>query len=231
MKMNEKNAAFEEVNLSRSERKRSAILSAAVSEFRKLGYSVATIDSIAKMAGVSKPTIYSHFGNKERLFEEVLDDLIDSIESPISSIAYNKDLSFEEQLKNITSRYASFFSSDKVLDLCRITISEALMCPELVQKVYSRIVQLIDQKYLSKLLQTAMDNEKGLSIDSEAFALQLIASIKEQFFWPRLFCSEPPEIEIVDQPIIQMQRDNQGDCEINVDLGKMIENIWYGSEK
>ena len=48
--------------------KRRAILDAAAEVFGTQGYERASVDSIAEAAGVSKPTIYSHFGTKEQLF-------------------------------------------------------------------------------------------------------------------------------------------------------------------
>ncbi|MCU1365120.1 MAG: putative TetR family transcriptional regulator [Ilumatobacteraceae bacterium] len=52
--------------------KRRAILDAAAQMFGELGFERASVDAIALQAGVSKPTIYSHFGTKERLFRESL---------------------------------------------------------------------------------------------------------------------------------------------------------------
>lgn len=50
--------------------KRRSILDAASPLFGDVGYERASIDAIAAAAGVSKPTIYSHFGSKEQLFRE-----------------------------------------------------------------------------------------------------------------------------------------------------------------
>jgi len=48
--------------------KRSAILEAAKTLFTELGYDGASMDAIAARAGVSKLTVYSHFGDKQTLF-------------------------------------------------------------------------------------------------------------------------------------------------------------------
>ncbi len=50
--------------------KRRAILDAAAEVFGTQGYERASIDAIAAASGVSKPTIYSHFGTKEQLFRD-----------------------------------------------------------------------------------------------------------------------------------------------------------------
>ncbi|MFC9234238.1 TetR/AcrR family transcriptional regulator [Streptomyces decoyicus] len=51
--------------------KRQAIVLAARKVFGREGYSRAGVDAIAAEAGVSKRTIYNHFGDKEQLFQSV----------------------------------------------------------------------------------------------------------------------------------------------------------------
>ncbi|OCG89579.1 TetR/AcrR family transcriptional regulator, partial [Xanthomonas euvesicatoria] len=48
--------------------KRAAILGAARTMFMEQGYAGVSMDGIAAQAGVSKLTVYSHFGDKESLF-------------------------------------------------------------------------------------------------------------------------------------------------------------------
>ncbi len=50
-----------------------AILTAAQQHFFSVGFSAAAIEAIAADAGVSKVTIYKHFGSKERLMSAVVE--------------------------------------------------------------------------------------------------------------------------------------------------------------
>lgn len=52
--------------------KGAAILEAARRLFVELGYEGTSMDQVAAEAGVSKLTVYSHFGDKERLFAEAV---------------------------------------------------------------------------------------------------------------------------------------------------------------
>jgi len=52
--------------------KRADILKAAGDLFMKNGFAGTTMDDIAKAAGVSKLTVYNHFGTKESLFHDVI---------------------------------------------------------------------------------------------------------------------------------------------------------------
>lgn len=56
----------------RSRDKRRAILDGARVTFAREGYSRASIDAIASAADVSTRTLYNHFGDKARLFQEVI---------------------------------------------------------------------------------------------------------------------------------------------------------------
>jgi AcrR family transcriptional regulator len=55
-----------------AERSRRAILAAALVEFSARGHAGARIDAIAARAGVSKPLLYSHFGDKDGLYAAAL---------------------------------------------------------------------------------------------------------------------------------------------------------------
>ncbi len=52
--------------------KRAAILDAAKQMFTQHGFDGVSMDQIAAAAGVSKLTVYSHFGDKEALFVEAV---------------------------------------------------------------------------------------------------------------------------------------------------------------
>lgn len=58
-------------------KKRRAILNAAGTVFLRDGFTRASIDAIAAEAKVSKQTVYNHFGDKERLFMAMTDDVQD----------------------------------------------------------------------------------------------------------------------------------------------------------
>jgi len=61
----------------RAEAKRRAIVEAARELFLREGFEV-SVDAIAAAAGVSKVTVYNHFGSKEALFIGVVKDSLDA---------------------------------------------------------------------------------------------------------------------------------------------------------
>lgn len=63
----------------RGEAKRRVIAKAATAVFLRDGYVSASMDEVAAVAGVSKQTVYKHFGSKEQLFLGVIQQAIDGV--------------------------------------------------------------------------------------------------------------------------------------------------------
>ncbi|MCG9962654.1 MAG: TetR/AcrR family transcriptional regulator [Shewanella sp.] len=57
-----------DIPLSRSEQKKQQVLVAAMDLFCRQGFPHTSMDEVAKLAGVSKQTVYSHYGSKDELF-------------------------------------------------------------------------------------------------------------------------------------------------------------------
>ncbi|MEU3253402.1 TetR/AcrR family transcriptional regulator [Streptomyces sp. NPDC006997] len=73
----------------RAEQKRRAIVRAAREQFLRSGFGVG-MDAIAAAAGVSKVTVYNHFGSKEALFSAVIAGALDEPLAGESSAALEK---------------------------------------------------------------------------------------------------------------------------------------------
>ncbi|MDI5976780.1 TetR/AcrR family transcriptional regulator [Amycolatopsis magusensis] len=63
----------------RAEAKQAAILDAAEALFVSDGYELTSVDAISARAGVSKRTVYDHFGDKQTLFRSVLGRTNDAV--------------------------------------------------------------------------------------------------------------------------------------------------------
>ena len=85
-------------------KKRATILDGAVDVFISMGYELASMDKIAETAGVSKRTVYNHFGSKENLFQAIVDDFLAKRQS-LKTITYNSEESLKKQL------FCSYFVS------------------------------------------------------------------------------------------------------------------------
>lgn len=81
--------------------KRDSILEAAARLFVRHGFRKASVDEIARESGVSKPTLYTHFADKEALFAAVCAHVGDGMLSAAASAASGATL--QERVTGILS--------------------------------------------------------------------------------------------------------------------------------
>lgn len=65
---------------------RSVMIEAAAKLFAERGFDATSMDALAAAAGVTKPTLYRYFDNKEALFAAALQSLLEQLPSPEAMI-------------------------------------------------------------------------------------------------------------------------------------------------
>lgn len=121
-----------------SERKRTAIAQAALALFLRDGFARTSVDAIAEEAGVSKRTIYNHYGDKENLFLSVIGDAYDSMIDVVVQLMekYLTDLPDEEVEQGIIAfaRETALMAarSSERSAMIRLMIAEVPHFPELM---------------------------------------------------------------------------------------------------
>jgi TetR/AcrR family transcriptional repressor of mexJK operon len=116
--------------------KRAAIARAALHLFVRDGYERTSVDNIAKEAGVSKRTVYSHYADKEQLFLSVTEQTLQSVLEVINDIA-ERELSgpgeIIERLGGFIRATAHFtMRLPERAALIRVVLTEAPRFPELL---------------------------------------------------------------------------------------------------
>src|SRR3954465_13102572 len=112
---------------SRSSRKRRAILEAATDAFARSGFRVTSMDEIAAGAAVSKQTVYKHFADKERLFQEIVTTTVDAASDPVQAEGRSRQDSgdLEAALRALPRRQLGKVMQPRLLALRRLVIAEA----------------------------------------------------------------------------------------------------------
>ena len=123
-----------------SEKKRKAILEAAMSVFLKSGYLGASMDEIAALAQVSKQTVYKQFSNKESLFVEIVtsmtDTASDTVHNDVPELTESGEVA--DYLQLYAFRQLSVVITPPLMQLRRLVIGEVSRFPELAQVLYER---------------------------------------------------------------------------------------------
>lgn len=114
-------------------RKRESILDAAEQVFLRNGYVGASMDDLAALSGVSKQTVYAHFGSKESLFVALVESMTTAVADSLRPEL--TDPSSIEELRGILEEQAyrqlAAVMDPRILRLRRLVIAEAMRFPEL----------------------------------------------------------------------------------------------------
>ena len=102
--------------------KGSAILDAARRLFTTQGFEGASMDQIAAAAGVSKLTVYSHYGDKETLFAEVVKSYCEQ-QLPASLFETRPELPLRERLMGVARAFFAMIISTEAVAGHRILCS------------------------------------------------------------------------------------------------------------
>ena len=128
----------------KSEAKTEAVLKGAMQEFLKNGYAATSMDKVAKSAGVSKATVYSHFGDKESLFNAVIQDLVRDKFQTVMGLEQPQSLEQDPKivLSAIATKMLDNARSDRsFMNFMRIIIGESGRFPELAKAYVSNVAK------------------------------------------------------------------------------------------
>ncbi|HTH93772.1 MAG TPA: TetR/AcrR family transcriptional regulator [Rhodocyclaceae bacterium] len=157
------------------------MLDMAERAFLRLGYSGASLDNIARDAGVAKKTLYEHFGDKAGLFAAVVDRLrkvwVDGvrnimIEAPDPCVA----------LYGVALHLLDVGTRDDMIEWHRLTVNEARRFPEIFNSVYDERGVCVDMMVLSNYLRTAVENGvlefDDVELAAEQFSFMVLGGIR-----------------------------------------------------
>ncbi|MDP3859536.1 MAG: TetR/AcrR family transcriptional regulator [Stagnimonas sp.] len=111
------------------------MLSAAQAVFLEHGYTGASLEEVIQRVGGSKASLYSYFGSKEGLFEQMV---VAGCERFLRDVAIPTaiDGDLESTLRAFGLRFFKLFTDPSKVRLMRAIISEATRFPSLAQQFY-----------------------------------------------------------------------------------------------
>jgi AcrR family transcriptional regulator len=179
--------------------KRRQIIEGARAVFLAQGFDAASMNDIARAAGVSKGTLYVYFKHKEQLFEAIVDQECEAQAEGIFDLD-SSDHDVETVLTRLGIAYVRFLCRPEKASAIRIVIAIADRMPELGRKFYEKgpakgIAQLA--AYI------AAQVEAGVLVveDCEIAAAQLMEACQAMIFKSMVFNFErepsPRQIERV----------------------------------
>lgn len=174
--------------LRQTDRKRQAILAAAIAAFRADGFEASSMDKIAAAAGVSKRTVYNHFPSKDELFAQILRQLWDSSAAQLAP-AYQNGVALRPQLLALLRQKMALLQDSHFLDLARVAIAEAIHSPQRAQAMVARLSD--KEEGVLAWLRAAQADGQLLRAEPGFAAAQLQGLLKTFAFWPQITMGQP----------------------------------------
>ncbi|WP_247257758.1 TetR/AcrR family transcriptional regulator [Pseudomonas moorei] len=171
-----------------TDRKRDAIIQAAIAEFRANGFDITSMDKIAATAGVSKRTVYNHFPSKEELFAEILNQLWARVTAE-QETPYRSDQPLREQLRMHLMAKMQMLGDDNFLNLARVAIAATIHSPERAQNMVARMGER--EENLTVWIRAAQADGRLKAVDPGFAAQQVQGLLKSFAFWPQVSMGLP----------------------------------------
>jgi TetR/AcrR family transcriptional regulator of autoinduction and epiphytic fitness len=171
-----------------TDRKREAIVQAAIAEFRAQGFDATSVDKVAARAEVSKRTLYNHFPSKDELFAEILRELWRCSTSQAEQ-PYEPGLPLRGQLLALAMQKMALLADDSFLDLARVAISAALHAPERARDMLERLGE--KESGMLTWIRAAQKDGRLKPGDAALAAQQLESLVKGTAFWPQVAMGQP----------------------------------------
>lgn len=174
--------------------KRAAILAAAMRLFPENGFEGTSMDAVAAEAGVSKLTVYSHFGGKEALFIETVRC---KCERMLPATIHEVDIHapVRGQLLGIARAFFGVMMSDSALGMHRTLVASSRQSPHLA-KLFWEAGPMQVQAALAGMLQKEVAARQLEIPDTRRAAAQFFALLKgEHHARMVLGCGKPTAAE------------------------------------
>ncbi|OAF12190.1 MULTISPECIES: TetR/AcrR family transcriptional regulator [Bradyrhizobium] len=114
------------------------LIEVATRLFLDRGFDATSLDAVAEAARVSKPTVYSRYGDKRGLFTAVLRREIDRWLAPLSAAAETQlgsssDVSVEQRLVEVGREMLTFTCGPDAVAFSRMMTSQAINFPDIAK--------------------------------------------------------------------------------------------------
>ncbi|PZQ98072.1 MAG: TetR/AcrR family transcriptional regulator [Cereibacter sphaeroides] len=164
-------------------RKYEQVLDGAWNVFRRDGFEGASVDDIAREAGVSKATLYSYFSDKRLLFLECARGECCRQANEAAELITSKATP-EMVLTTAATRMVEFFLSDFGMRVFRICVAESDRFPELGREFYEHGPALARKRLVEYFYDAEARGE--LQIEDKELAADQFAELCKADLFPRL---------------------------------------------
>lgn len=162
------------------EAKRMAVLTAAVRMFNARGYHATSLDDVAAILGVSKPTIYHYLGNKEQVLVECLTIGMDQLLAAAADARAGLGLGID-RLRAFLISYAEVNMED--FGRCNILTANETLSTEAREAI--RLLKRRIHATMQELVEDGVADGSIAACDPKFAALTLASALNGPSRWHR----------------------------------------------
>jgi len=168
--------------------KRDAVILAAARAFRQRGYHNTSVDDLASILNVTKPTIYHYLENKEEILFECFRTGLDQIRGAFDEIRGSQESGLA-RLTAVIRRYAQAISSE--FGWCMVRAEDQDLSPVMSRRV-NALKKEIDQG-LRRLIEEGIADGSIRRCDPKITAFALAGAMNWIAHWHRADAELTPE--------------------------------------
>jgi len=168
--------------------RRDRFLDAASRAFVEKGFEATSLQDVVAEAGGSLATLYRLFGNKEGLFQAVLQRKFESVFGSME-LPPTENKTVEEILNNLGMGVLSMILSAEAIGMHRLMIAEAKRTPR-VREIFMDLAPNRAKRYLADYFRRETQAGRLRIADCELAASQYLEMIKGDFYMRQLLGEE-----------------------------------------
>ena len=190
----------------RKGRKFDQVIEGARAVFLRDGFERASVDDIAREAGVSKATLYSYFPDKRLLFLEVAKAECRRVADEAEALIHDT-APVAQVLQSAAERIVGFMMSDFGVRMFRIAVAESENFPAMAHDFYHSGPLLIRERlstYLRKAVARGDLAIDDIDLAADQFAQLCKADIQDRMIFGGAGCCAPADLARTVQGAVAM---------------------------
>ena len=172
------------------------LVAVAERAFLAHGFADTTMQMVATHAAASKETLYRHFGSKEELFAEVVNNRADCLQRRLDA-DFERPNAIGEVLRHLGTNLLVMMTSAEVVALLRIVVAETQRDPALGQIFYALGPERIRAR-LTAYLTAAQERGEFLGRNPGLAASIFLGAVTAQTQTARLVLKDAPNMGAAD---------------------------------
>lgn len=190
----------------RKEARPGELLDAALILFVEKGFAATRVEEVAKLAGVSKGTLFLYFASKEELFKAVVRENISGRLKEWNDEFESFQGNSADMLRYCINAWWERIGSTKASGISKLMMSEARNFPELATFYQQEVIQP-GNELIKRVLQRGVDQGEFRPIDMNYGVHMVLAPMLFLAMWKHSWGPCNAGVELVPQDYIALQVD------------------------